>query len=57
MVATGTGIAPYRGFIRRLFEEETPAREAYAGEVRRSEERNDESFIVLYLYHFHHFHH
>ena len=33
MVATGTGIAPYRGFIRRLFMEETPAREAYAGEA------------------------
>ena len=25
MVATGTGIAPYRGFIRRLFTETTPA--------------------------------
>lgn len=25
MVATGTGIAPYRGFIRRLFFEKTPA--------------------------------
>merc|ERR1712046_250788 len=24
MVATGTGIAPYRGFIRRLFTEKTP---------------------------------
>ena len=24
MVATGTGIAPYRSFIRRLFVEETP---------------------------------
>lgn len=24
MVATGTGIAPYRGFIRRLFTEQTP---------------------------------
>ena len=23
MVATGTGIAPYRGFVRRLFVEET----------------------------------
>merc|ERR1719182_652586 len=33
MVATGTGIAPYRGFIRRLFMESTPAREAYAGEA------------------------
>ncbi len=33
MVATGTGIAPYRGFIRRLFMEETPAREAYKGEA------------------------
>jgi len=31
MVATGTGIAPYRSFIRRLFVEETPAAEAYKG--------------------------
>mmetsp|Transcript_1972 Transcript_1972/g.2756 ORF Transcript_1972/g.2756 Transcript_1972/m.2756 type:complete len:342 (+) Transcript_1972:52-1077(+) len=31
MVATGTGIAPYRGFIRRLFTEDTPAAEAYKG--------------------------
>jgi len=31
MIATGTGIAPYRGFIRRLFTEETPAAEAYKG--------------------------
>ena len=27
MVATGTGIAPYRGFLRRLFVEDTPAAE------------------------------
>jgi len=33
MVATGTGIAPYRGFIRRLFAEDTPAAEAYKGEA------------------------
>mmetsp|Transcript_15504 Transcript_15504/g.34870 ORF Transcript_15504/g.34870 Transcript_15504/m.34870 type:complete len:444 (-) Transcript_15504:508-1839(-) len=31
MVATGTGIAPYRAFIRRLFVEQTPAAEAYKG--------------------------
>merc|ERR1712078_4383 len=31
MVATGTGIAPYRGFIRRLFTEDTPAANAYKG--------------------------
>jgi ferredoxin--NADP+ reductase len=31
MVATGTGIAPYRGFIRRLFFEKTPAADAYKG--------------------------
>ena len=31
MVATGTGIAPYRGFLRRLFVEETPAAAAYKG--------------------------
>merc|ERR1711871_1589296 len=33
MVATGTGIAPYRGFIRRLFAEDTPAASAYKGEA------------------------
>merc|ERR1711920_718857 len=33
MVATGTGIAPYRGFIRRLFFEDTPAARAYKGEA------------------------
>ncbi|CEM11286.1 unnamed protein product [Vitrella brassicaformis CCMP3155] len=31
MVATGTGIAPYRGFLRRLFVEQTPARDAFKG--------------------------
>jgi len=31
MVATGTGIAPYRGFLRRLFEEKTPAAENFKG--------------------------
>jgi len=31
MVATGTGIAPYRAFIRRLFTEDTPAAGAYKG--------------------------
>jgi len=31
MVATGTGIAPYRGFVRRLFTEDTPAAKAYKG--------------------------
>jgi ferredoxin--NADP+ reductase len=31
MVATGTGIAPYRSFWRRLFVEKTPAGEAYKG--------------------------
>jgi len=31
MVATGTGIAPYRGFVRRLFTEDTPAKRAYKG--------------------------
>ena len=33
MVATGTGIAPYRGFIRRLFVEDTPAANAYKGQA------------------------
>ena len=33
MVATGTGIAPYRGFIRRLFNEKTPFAEVYKGEA------------------------
>uniref|UniRef100_A0A7S1UCU0 ferredoxin--NADP(+) reductase n=1 Tax=Phaeomonas parva TaxID=124430 RepID=A0A7S1UCU0_9STRA len=33
MVATGTGIAPYRGFIRRLFTENTPAAAAYKGQA------------------------
>jgi len=31
MVATGTGIAPYRAFLRRLFVEKTPAGAAYKG--------------------------
>merc|ERR1719439_207126 len=31
MVATGTGIAPYRSFLRRLFVEKTPFGEAYTG--------------------------
>merc|ERR1711871_1351898 len=31
MVATGTGIAPYRSFIRRLFVEKTPAGKAFKG--------------------------
>jgi hypothetical protein len=30
-VATGTGIAPYRSFIRRLFVEKTPFGQAYTG--------------------------
>jgi ferredoxin--NADP+ reductase len=33
MVATGTGIAPYRGFVRRLFVENTPAAKAYKGQA------------------------
>jgi len=33
MVATGTGIAPYRGFVRRLFVEDTPAGRAYKGQA------------------------
>jgi ferredoxin--NADP+ reductase len=33
MVATGTGIAPYRGFVRRLFVEKTPAGQAYKGQA------------------------
>jgi len=33
MVATGTGIAPYRGFVRRLFVEDTPAANAYKGQA------------------------
>jgi len=33
MVATGTGIAPYRGFVRRLFAEDTPAAAAYKGQA------------------------
>jgi ferredoxin--NADP+ reductase len=31
VVATGTGIAPYRGFWKRLFVDRTPARDAYKG--------------------------
>jgi len=31
MVATGTGIAPYRSFLRRLFFEDTPAARNYQG--------------------------
>lgn len=33
MVATGTGIAPYRGFLRRLFVEQTPAAEEYKAQA------------------------
>jgi len=33
MVATGTGIAPYRGFVRRLFVEDTPAASVYKGQA------------------------
>jgi ferredoxin--NADP+ reductase len=33
MVATGTGIAPFRGFVRRLFFENTPAAKAYKGQA------------------------
>lgn len=33
MIATGTGIAPYRSFVRRLFAEKTPAAEAYKGQA------------------------
>jgi len=33
MVATGTGIAPYRGFVRRLFTEDTQAGNAYKGQA------------------------
>jgi ferredoxin--NADP+ reductase len=33
MVATGTGIAPFRGFVRRLFFEKTPAAKAYKGQA------------------------
>ena len=33
MVATGTGIAPFRGFVRRLFAEDTPAAKVYKGEA------------------------
>lgn len=33
MVATGTGIAPYRSMLRRLFVEQTPARDAYKGQA------------------------
>ena len=31
MVGTSTGIAPYRAFLKRLFVEHTPAREAFKG--------------------------
>ena len=31
MVATGTGIAPYRSFLRRIFVEKTPFGAAYGG--------------------------
>jgi ferredoxin--NADP+ reductase len=33
MVGTGTGVAPYRGFVRRLFQEDTQAARAYTGQA------------------------
>ena len=33
VVATGTGIAPFRGFVRRLFIEETSAADVYKGQA------------------------
>lgn len=33
MVATGTGIAPFRGFVRRLFFEKTPIADVYSGQA------------------------
>jgi ferredoxin--NADP+ reductase len=33
MVATGTGIAPFRGFLHRLFVEETVARHMFTGQA------------------------
>jgi ferredoxin--NADP+ reductase len=33
MVATGTGIAPFRAYVRRLFFEKTPGADAYKGQA------------------------
>jgi ferredoxin--NADP+ reductase len=46
MVATGTGIAPYRGFLRRLFTEKTPSGKAFKGEWRERPTRADVRMVA-----------
>ena len=47
-VATGTGIAPYRSFARRLFAENTPASKAFKGKYHLVMIENIHSKLACY---------